>query len=608
VAVALGGGRVLEEEGGVPSVIEGLQIAFLAGVVGVVSGLLAVAVRRIIDLFTNLFFFQRFSYDFVSPADAVPELGPRVILVPALGGLIIAVFVWLLTRDKKVRGTSEVMEASVFGGGKVDSWRTSVHAIATCIGLGAGGSAGREGAIVQLASGAGSAVGNLLSFSVVHRRILLGAGAAGAISATFNTPIAGLVFAVEVILLELRARSFVPLAVGSVFASVTGRAFLGDEPSFPVPAYRLVSPYELAIYLALGIVAGLISVLFLRAVDSTEGLFGRLDMPFWMKPVVGGVVVGVTGLIVPLSLGVGYEAVAAALHGEIAILFLIILLVAKLVAYTFTQGSGGASGAFSPSLFIGAMLGGAFGLAAQRFFPELTGPAGAYALVGMAAFYGATARATFTAIVMLFEMTRNYDIILPLILACVAADLLARAFYPDSVYTSKLSKKGLPFEFDIGVNILDTTTVREVMSTPVDTVRPEMTIKEVVERTLRTGHQGFPVLDERGALVGLITSNDLRHKVGPGDLERKVGDVMTTKLVVAHPDEILHSALTKMVRGGFGHLPVVKRDNPTWLVGFLTRSDVMNVEKRKLEEELMPLEAKIYRLGGPEPFDRKREK
>lgn len=594
---------VLAEEGGVPSVVEGLQIAFLAGVVGVIAGLLAVGVRVVIGLATNVFYYQRLSPDFVSPALAVPRLGVLVIIIPALGGLVVALFVWLLTRDKKVSGTSEVMEATVFRGGRLDAWRTSVHALATCVGLGAGGSAGREGAIVQLAAGVGSAAASLLSFSVVHRRILLGAGAAGAISATFNTPIAGLVFAVEVVLLELRARSFVPLAVGSVFASVTGRAFLGDEPSFPVPAYRLVSPYELAIYLALGIVAGLVSVLFLKAVDWTEGLFGAVQAPFWSKPVMGGLVVGLTGLLVPLSLGVGYEAVAMALDGALAIHLLVILLAAKLVAYVFTQGSGGASGAFSPSLFIGSMIGGAFGLAAAHFLPTLAGPPGAYALVGMAAFYASTARATFTAIVMLFEMTRNYDIILPLILACVAADLLSRAFYADSVYTSKLAKKGLPFEFDMGVNILDTTTVGEVMSTPVETVRPEMTIRDIVDRTLKTGHQGFPVLDEKGALVGIITSNDLRKKVGPGDLTSKVGDVMTTGLIVAYPDEILHSALTKMVRGGFGHMPVVRRDDPTWLVGFLTRSDVMNVEKRKLEEELMPIEAKIYRFehGGPPP-------
>lgn len=567
-----------------PTFADRVGLAILAAVLGVVAGLLAVAVRRVINVITNAAFYGAYGWSFRSPAEAQDRLGLWIVLVPAVGAVAAVLLVRWTTGAQRVRGTGEVVASSLFSGGRLEGFKTVVHALATLVGLGTGASAGREGAIVQLAAAVGSRGADLLRLTVVNRRTLLAAGAAAAISATFNTPIAGIVFSMEVILLELRARSFGPIAIASVAASVVGRAILGDQPSFPVPVYKLVSVYELPIYLALGLVAGAVTAAFLRSSDWVTDLFAAARLPYWVRPVVGGLWVGALGFAVPRSLGVGYETVRTALNGNLALGVLLTLLFAKVLAYAFTQGSGGATGAFSPSLFVGSMLGGAFGLAAQTALPDLVGPPGAYALVGMAAVYGAAARATLTTLVMLFEMTRTYDIILPIILAVVTADLVTRTFHRESVYTAKFARTGLPTEFEMELSTLDTTRVQDAMTRDVVTIAPQDTIKDVIGTTLRTGHHGFPVIDPDLGLVGIITESDLRTKVGAQELERAVESIMSRDVVVAYPEETLRSALERMLQFRVDHLPVLKtRDVPS-LVGLVTRSDVLRTVNQPLGE------------------------
>ncbi|MHB8605592.1 MAG: chloride channel protein, partial [Thermoplasmatota archaeon] len=510
------------------------------------------------------------------------SVGIFVVLIPVVGALVAAFIVRAGAEDRRIKGVSDLVETVTHRQGRLNPRKVSSHALATAVSVGSGGSAGREGIIVQFGAVAGSLVSAFGGVSVRERKTLLAAGAAGAIAATFNTPIAGIIFAIEVVLLEFRTRSFVPLAVSSVAATAVAVRFLGDQPSFPVPTFALVSPYEFPLYALLGVLAGLLAGAELGLLERSQRWFARVPGPWWLAPAAGGALVGAVAFWVPGALGIGYEWVRVALVGGFTLPILLILAAAKLISFAITKGSGGASGGFSPSLFMGAMAGGAFGIIVHGVFPTVTATSGAYALVGMAAVYAGVTRASLTAIVMLFEMTRNFEVVLPVILAVVLAEFVAKSFVGGSLY----ARHGVaPTENDMAVNILDLVSVEQIMSKKVEAVKPSMTLREVVDRSFSTGHQGFPVVNLTGDLVGIITTSDLRRKVKPSEMGKLVKDVMTRDLVVATPGESAHRALTRMVTHGIGHLPVVDPDERTRLVGFLTRSDVVDVEKRALAEE-----------------------
>ncbi len=348
-----------------------------------------------------------------------------------------------------------------------------VKSLASAVCIGSGGSAGREGPIVQIGSAFGSTLGQVLRLPEGRIRLLVACGAAGGISATFNAPIAGVMFALEVILREFAASSFGFVVFSSVTAAAVSRSLLGDHPSFSVPSYSLVSAWELVLYVALGLLAGLFSLAFVKALYATEDVFDGWRMPEYLKPVAGGLLMGGLGLLFPQVFGVGYGP--QPLGGTVGPLDLVLLAklglgptaaltLLKIIATSLTIGSGGSGGVFAPSLFIGAMLGSTFGQITHRLWPQITAGSGAYALVGMGAVFAGAAKAPITSVLILFEMTGDYRIILPLMIAVVTSSLLSQHLSRETIYTMKIRRRGIDLQRPALTDLLDTVTVGEVMT------------------------------------------------------------------------------------------------------------------------------------------------
>ncbi len=550
-------------------------------VVGVGSGFGAVIFRWLINGFTTL--------AFDGGRVALGFLGRYyVILVPAIGGLVVGPLIYFFAREAKGHGVPEVMEAVALRGGRIRPIVVVVKALASSICIGTGGSVGREGPIVQIGSALGSTVGQWLKMSDARIRNLVACGAAGGIAATFNAPIAGVIFALEVILGEFGVVHFSTVVVASVTASVISRIFLGDVPAFLVPPYSLVSAWELLLYAVMGVLAAPLAILFIRLLYGLEDLFDSVTViPEYTKPAIGGLMLGAIGLFFPQIFGVGYETIEAALQNELVLGMLATLLIVKVVATSLTLGSGGSGGVFAPSLFMGAMLGGAFGTVVHAWFPNATAVPGAYALVGMAAFFGAAARAPITAILILFEMTGDYRIILPLMLATVIATLLAERLHRESIYTMKLVRRGIRLERSYGVDVMQGVTVGEVMTQNPDVVHTDMTLEELADAFTRTRHHGFPVLDEAGRFVGVVTIQDLERAIAQKPVDtRTVAEIMNRNVITAYPHDPLWKALRRMSEMDVGRIPVVDPQDPTRLVGVLRRRDVIRAYRRAILRHL----------------------
>jgi CIC family chloride channel protein len=543
--------------------------ATLATIVGIAAGLGAVVFRWLIAFFNRLLF--------GGGADVLSFLGHYyVILIPIIGGLIIGPLIYFTgALETKGHGVPEVMEAVATGGGRIRARVAAIKTLASSICIGSGGSVGREGPIVQIGSTIGSILGQRLYLSQEWIKTLVACGAAGGISATFNAPIAGVFFAHEIILGRILTRHFGFVVISSVIASVIAHAFLGNLQTFSVPAYTLNSYWELLLYFVLGAACALIGVLFIRALYKTEDIFDAIKIPEYMKPALGGIAIGLIGLYSPYLFGVGYDGVEQALLGKIGLITLIVLLLLKILATSFTLGSGGSGGIFAPSLFMGAMFGGFFGDAANRLLPNIAAPSGAYALVGMAAVFSAAARAPITAIIIIFEMSRDYAIILPLMLAVVISTLIAYRLSPESIYTMKLTRQGISIRTSEEADLLEKVTVHEVMTRDFPVVPPEMSFAEMAEKFAKSKHHGFPVVDKNNRLKGIITLDDMESKMGKKSQELTVGDMATTSLITAYPDESLRDVVQKLEAKEVGRIPVVDRKDPSRLVGVLRRYDIL---------------------------------
>ncbi|MFQ6033269.1 MAG: chloride channel protein [Candidatus Bipolaricaulia bacterium] len=562
--------------------LQNIELNLLAILIGVIGGFGAVLFRWLLFLVNDLAFHQRVSIHFLSPMEH--RLGLWVILLPAAGGLLVGLITYYFAPETKGHGVPEVMEAMATKGGQIRPRVVIAKVLASGISLGSGGSAGREGPIVQIGSSAGSTLGQFLKRNTADIKVLVGCGATAGIAATFNTPIAGVLFAIELILLEFKTRSFVPLVISSVFATIVSRAFLGSQPAFPIPAYAFENASELVLYLVLGLLAGLVGVLLTESLYRTEDLFDRIKAHPVFKPVIGGLLLGALGVGFPQVFGVGYETISRILSkgiGNVGIGllgFLLLLALVKVAALSLTLGSGGSGGIFAPSLFVGAAFGGAFGVLVNLAFPQITAPYPAYALVGMAAVFAAASRATLTSIIMLFEMTRDYNIILPLMFACVVADIVAWLLYPDTIYTKKLSRRGIRIAQELEINVLKTRLVSDVMAREVETIPQDLPLREVRDKILETGHQGFPLVDEEGKLVGIITGRDVKEAINK-DKNLPAFAVAQRNLIVAYPDETLDLVWERMGQHDIGRLPVVAREDPRRLVGFLTKGDLIRFRR-----------------------------
>ena len=558
----------------------------LAALVGLFAGLGAVGFRKMIEGFQWIFFNRgAVVFDFMGDH--------YVAVIPIAGALIFGPLIYFLAREAKGEGPPEVMEAMAAKGGRIRSRVALIKALASSICIGSGGSVGREGPIVQIGASIGSTIGERLRLPEGWVKTFVLCGAAGGISATFNAPIGGVLFALEVLQRRFVPGNLGPIVISSVTADAVAQAFLGENPSFIIPKYAMSSHWEILLYILLGMIVGLVSLIFVRLFYKCEDLFGALKFPAYLKPALGGIAIGLIGLYYFEVLGVGYGegyglggifvdvgAVDMALAGEIALATLLVLTVLKMIATSLTLGSGGSGGVFAPSLFIGAMLGGAFGIIVQRLVPGITSASaaeasGAYALVGMGAFFAATVHGPITAIILLFEMTRNYVLILPLMSAVMFAMLVSRGFSKESIYTLRLVRRGIDIHRREQADLLGAVRVSDVMTRDFPTVLPSTRVSELISRLHASGHHGFPMVDKNGSFVGVVTLEDVESAMSKRDPGLTAADIATTSPIVAYPGQSIHDALAQLGGRDVGRIPVVERDNPKKLVGVLRRHDII---------------------------------
>ncbi len=559
--------------------VSGLLLAVL---VGVVSGLGAVLFRWLISVF------QSFFID--GGGRVLGSLGDYyIILIPAAGGLLVGPLIYFFAREAKGHGVPEVMEAVALRGGRIRPRVALVKVLASSLCIGSGGSVGREGPIVQIGSSVGSALGQWLKLSDETVRVLVACGAAGGIAATFNAPIAGVLFALEVILGRVVTRRFGYVVISAVVADFLAQVFLGNTRAFPLPSFGIVSGWEFGFYVVLGLLAGLAAQVFTRLLYWCEDRFDSLKIPEYLKPALGGLAVGAIGLYSLDLLGVGYDGISKALSGGMAIGVLLAFLALKIVATSFTLGSGGSGGIFAPSLFIGAMLGTAVGTGFGGLVPFPVAPAGAYGIVGMAAVFAGAARAPFSAILIIFELTGNYDIILPLMTSVVVSTLISRAMSRENIYTQKLLRRGVDLEQEELGDVLRTTTVREAMTRDYPTLPATTTISQLVQIFQKRAHHGYPVLDEKGNLIGVITQTDIaRHlEAASAESEPTAGDIVSGNPFVAYPDQTL-DRLLDAIEESEARLPVVRRENQKKLLGVIGRHELISTYRKKARRRLPP--------------------
>ncbi len=497
-----------------------------------------------------------------------------IALIPILGGLIVGLIQFYFIGVERYHGVAGIIESVALSGGRLRYWRIPAKAIASAVSIGAGASVGPEDPSVQIGSNLGSMLGSLLRMSEERVRTLVAAGAAAGVASAFNAPIAGVFFAVEIILGEIGTNSLGIVVLSSVIASVFTQAVAGTQPAFSVPAYAFNSPWELILYFILGLLAGPLSALYVKFLYWFQDFFHNLNMPRWGKPAIAGALVGIVGIFLPEIFGEGYHVIGDVLSGRSEIIWLLFaLMLAKLVMTPVSIGGGFAGGVFAPSLFIGAMLGGGVGMIAQSLFPNLNIVPAAFAMVGMAAMLAGAVHAPLTAILLLFEMTRDYRIILPLMFAVVISLLISRYIESDSVYMLGLARKGIRVERGRDLEVLERITVEEVMTKSPPTLREDMTVKEAMDYMLKNRVHGVPVLTRKGELDGIVTLHDIQDSENNED--EKVGEICARDLLVTFPDETIGSALRRMSIRDIGRMPVVSREKPKRLVGLLRRSDAV---------------------------------
>ncbi len=555
-------------------------------IVGIGAGLGAVLFRRLIDWIHN------FAYSDI--AGIFAEWYPlHLIIIPALGGAIVGPLVYYFAREAKGHGVPEVMEALELRGGKIRPRVVVVKALASSVCIASGGSVGREGPIAQIGSALGSFVGQTLKLSEERVRTLVACGAAGGIAATFNAPIAGAVFALEVLLRRFGSVYFGAVVISAVTADVIAHYFEGDSRTFLTPEYTMQSPWELLLYTLMGFIAALAAVGFSRLLYFSEDIWNLIRIPEPTKPLFGGILLGLLGIVsyqidgFPRVFGVGYETIENTLFSQLTLQVTFGLLLLKLVATTLTLGSGGSGGIFAPSLFMGAMLGASFGQIAHTIFPEIVAPSGAYALVGMAAFFGGVAHAPITAILILFEMTGDYQIILPLMLSTVLSTIVAKNLSPDSIYTLKLKRRGVELSEDTqAIDLMQGVTAEIAMNRETEAVPLDLPLVELMSTFSSTHYHALPVVQNETELVGLITINELDQLRSKGTLESKtIADILTfNNPATIRPHEPVWMALRHLEDQGEGCVPVVSETGKNILLGVLRRIDIIRAYNKAVSQ------------------------
>jgi len=579
---------------------EHVFMIIVALIIGVLAGFGAIAIRLLI----------REISDFAFPGEEtlleniIQTPWYIKISVPIIGGLIVGPIIHFFAPEAKGHGVPEVMQSIILRGGIIRPRVALVKAIASAVTIGTGGSVGREGPIIQIGSSLGSTVGQFFNVHGNRIKTLVGCGAAAGIAAAFNAPIAGALFAVEIILMDFAWARFSPIVISSVMATVISHNFESNLATFLVPPYQLVNPLELIFYLILGLLSGLVSYLFIRVLYSFEHYFeNHLKFPEYLQPALGGLIIGLIALVFPQIMGVGYDSINIALYGNTVWYLALTLILVKILATSFTLASGGSGGIFAPSLFIGAMLGCFFGSFVHDFFPAITATPGAYALVAMGGLVAGTTRAPITAIIIVFELTNDYNIILPLMITCIISTILSSKLSRESIYTLKLLLRKINIKEGTEINVMRSIYVRDVFSTDFESIPETSNFVEIVDQVITKRDPYFAVINEKGMISGMISIHDIKNFLFEGEELQNViiaKDIASKNYQTVNLEDNCQEVLEKMRQSEFIALPVVRSDNPQIVVGMVWQKDILDAYHKEIErkEITATVVEKIQQIGS----------
>jgi H+/Cl- antiporter ClcA/CBS domain-containing protein len=555
-------------------------ISTIAAFVGGLCAFVAALLLKIIDLFTNLFYYHQLSLTHRSPAGS--PLGLLMIAVPVIGGLIIGLMARYGSERIRGHGIPEALEAILFGKSIMSPKVAVLKPLSSAISIGSGGPFGAEGPIIMTGGAFGSIIAQAFHLSAAERKTLLVAGAAAGMSATFDAPIAAVLLAVELLLFEWKPRSLVPVALASAVAAGVRPYLLGSGPLFPIPPHALLRWQGLLAALAVGLIAGLFSALLSTSLYKVEDIFERIPIHWMWRPAIGGLVVGIGGFFQPRALGVGYDVIGDLLGGRLTVQIILALLLVKCVIWIVSLASGTSGGVLAPLLIMGCGLG-------ALMAAVLPGRAGdIWPLICMAAVLGGMMRAPFTAVIFALELTHDIHALLPLLIASVGAYAFTVLVMKRSILTEKIARRGFDIFREYGVDPLEKSRVAEVMTRDVRTIPSSLAASDVLGQFFSGGnsHRGYPVVDEAGNLLGVLTESDL---LGDSSLESgaivRAIDLLKTEPIIALPDETCREAAERMATCGVGRLPVVSSSDARKVIGILTRSDLLKPRLMAFEEE-----------------------
>jgi len=560
-----------------------IGMSLLALFIGVIGAVVAYMLVQLISLFTNLAYYQRFSFANVTPAGN--HMGVWAVAVPVVGGLIVGLMARYGSEKIRGHGIPEALEAILISGSRMEPRVAVLKPVSSAIAIGTGGPFGAEGPIIMTGGAIGSLIAQFIRLTSMERRILLSAGAAAGMAAIFGAPVAAVLLAIELLLFEWKPRSFIPVAVAAVTAGALRVYLLGPGPVFAALPHAPLAPGALVGALGLGLVGGILSGVLTWAVYAFDDLFDKLPIHWMWWPAIGGLFVGVGGLIDPRVLGVGYDLIRSLLQGNLVGGLVLGLLVTKALVWALALGSGTSGGVLAPLLIIG----GALGAFLSPWIPF--GDSSLWVMVGMTAVMGGTMRAPFTATIFALEVTHDLNVLPALLVGCLAAYAVTVLWLRRSILTEKVARRGHHLAYEYSVDPLDLARVGEVMDRDIVTVPASMTVAEL-SAIVGQGdsplarRQGTPIVDEAGKLSGIITRGDLLKALGkPEGAAQTVLQAGTSQLAVAYPDEPLRTAVERMLRRGVGRLPVVSRDDPRHLIGYLGRTGVMEARQRSMQDE-----------------------
>ena len=570
------------------SLVDGRTV-FLCGIsilLAAAAALVAQVLVRLIGLITNISFFGRVSTDFTSPAEN--HLGLWVLLIPVIGGLIVGLMARYGSAAIRGHGIPEAMEQVLTNRSRIAPRVTLLKPISAAISIGTGGPFGAEGPIIATGGALGSVVGQFISTTASERKTLLAVGAAAGMAATFGSPVSAVLLAVELLLFEYRPRSLIPVALASTTAAGIRMMFEGAKPIFAMPDVTQATGGALSVYILIGAALGLLAVFVTRAVYAIEDAFDRLPFHWMWWPALGAVAVGVVGYFVPRTLGVGYSNIGDLISGRLAVQAMVVLAAAKFVSWAISLGSGTSGGTLAPLFTIGGGAGAILGTVLGHLMPSAGIDPRVAGLVGMAAIFSGASRALLASIVFAFETTMQPHGLLPLLGGCTASYLVSCLMMRQTIMTEKIHRRGVRVPIEYAADFFDQLIVAEVASKNVVRLLASDTLA-ATRAWLSSGekgssHQGFPVCDEKGNLVGVLTRRDLLATGQPAN--KRLGDVIRRPPVVVYHDCTLREAADHMVNHDIGRLPVVSRDDRRQLVGMITRSDLLSAHRRRLGEHV----------------------